>query len=224
MNVDESEVLHANPRFLPGGTTVTFANCIGNWNTYQLEAVSIQSGDRTVLADDAYAGYVTTSGHLVFGRNGTIFAAPFDSRRVEVTGSEAPVVSPVQMEFLGRNASVAVSPDGTLVYTPGGQGILQRRIAWISRGGDVDELPVPHDRYRQIELSPEAGEFAVSIMDGHSSSVHTYEFRQEVFTRQTSARHVPSASNNRPSSDRCWKTSSTKNGLPSVSAKTAVTS
>ena len=50
----------------------------------------------------------------------------------------------------------------------------------------MDELPVPHDRYRQIELSPEAGEFAVSIMDGHSSSVHTYEFRQEVFTRQTS--------------------------------------
>jgi serine/threonine protein kinase len=177
------ECLHYNPRFLPGGKAVVFANCIGTWNNYRLEAVSLETLERNVLVDDAYSGYATQSGHLLFGRNETIFAVPFDADRLKVTGPETPILSSVQMNWLGRIPSFAVSPNGTMAYTPGDQGILKRRFVWFGRNGEKKPLSITPDFYMLPELSPDATEMAVDRLKGHYAPTHTYDFDRDLFTQ-----------------------------------------
>ena len=185
LDPENREVSHENPLFLPGGRAVVFANCIGNWNNCRLEAVSLDSSERSVLVDEAWAGSGTLSGHLVLGRGGTIFAVPFDTERLKVTGEETAVLSPVQFEELGRMPSFAVAPNGTMAYTPGGQGILERRIAWIGRDGEVQPLPVPPGRYDEIDLSPDGTQLLVRQTLGHNARIYTYDFERNLFTQQT---------------------------------------
>jgi Tol biopolymer transport system component len=188
LDAENREVSHNSPLFLPGGRAVVFANCMGNWNNCRLEAVSLDSSERSVLVDEAWIGYGTLSGHLVFGRGETIFAVPFDSERLKVTGGETPILSPVQFDLFGRVPSFATSPNGTMAYTPGGQGILQRRIAWIGRDGEVQPLPVPPGRYREPGLSPDGTQLLITKISGHYARIYTYDFERDLFT-QVSEEH-----------------------------------
>jgi hypothetical protein len=151
-----------------------------------LEAVSLESLERKILVDDVYCGYCTSNGHLLFGRDGTIFAVPFAEDRLEVLGPETPVLSPVQMHDFGRIPSFIVSPNGTMVYTPGGQGILQRRIVWIGRDREVEPLPIPPDRYFQPDLSPDGTQLVVNVQKGNLSRLHTFDFDRGILTQQIS--------------------------------------
>ena len=189
LDAENREVSHHAPLFLPGDKAVIFANCRGNWINCRLEAVSLASSERTVLVEGAWAGIGTLSGHLVFGRGETIFAVPFDAERLKVTGEETPVLSPVQFEGLGRVPSFATAPNGTMAYTPGGQGILQRRIAWIGRDGEVQPLPAPPGNYDQPDLSPDGTQLLITQRSGHNKRIDTYDFERNLFTQQTSEGH-----------------------------------
>jgi hypothetical protein len=183
LDSENREISHTNPLFLPGGRAVVFANCMGNWDNCRLEAVSLDSSERSVLVDDVYSGYGTLSGHLVFGRGETIFAVPFDAERLKIIGAETPVLSPVQFDSYGRVPSFAVAPNGTMAYTPGRQGILQRRIAWIGRDGEVQPLPVPPGNYTQPDLSPDGTQLLVTQRSGHNKRIDTYDFERNLFTQ-----------------------------------------
>ncbi len=145
--------------------------------------MSLDSSERSVLVDDVYSGYGTLSGHLVFGRGETIFAVPFDAERLKVIGAETPVLSPVQFDGLGRVPQFATAPNGTMAYTPGGQGILERRIAWIGRDGEVQPLPVPPGKYDDLDLSPDGTQLLVTQRSGHNKRIDTYDFERNLFTQ-----------------------------------------
>jgi hypothetical protein len=59
---------------------------------------------------------LTPSGHLVFGRNSTLWAAPFDRNSLDVRREAVPVLEGVSGTQAASTA-YAVSADGTLVYT-----------------------------------------------------------------------------------------------------------
>ncbi len=70
-----------------------------------------------------------------------------------------------------------------MAYTPGGQGILQRRIAWIGRDGEVQPLPVPPGRYKEPDLSPDGTRLLITQMSGHDGRIYTYDFERNLFTQ-----------------------------------------
>jgi len=64
-------------------------------------------------------------------------AAPFDSRRLAITGATVPVIEgvlPLQYSF---------SSNGTLVYVPGSSQVPQLRLVWVDRKGVEQPLSVP---------------------------------------------------------------------------------
>ena len=63
----------------------------------------------TLLAHGADARYVST-GHLVFVRSGTLVAAPFDTRRLKLTGNAVTVLSDV-MQAVNTPGAVIESGD-----------------------------------------------------------------------------------------------------------------
>ncbi|MFO7694249.1 MAG: hypothetical protein R6V57_14265 [Vicinamibacterales bacterium] len=84
------EVSHRLPHVLPDGKAVVFTitrDLMPNWQGAELAVQSLATGVRKSLGRGADARYVPPAGALVFVREGTLFTAPFDLSRMEVTGA-----------------------------------------------------------------------------------------------------------------------------------------
>src|SRR4029450_9614614 len=82
----------------------------------------LPSGARKIVARGGYFGRYLPSGHLIFVRKGTLFAAAFDLDTLETVGPAVPVVEGVVSNASGGAAGaaqLAVSNDGTLAYLAG---------------------------------------------------------------------------------------------------------
>src|SRR5207245_447852 len=88
---------------------------------------------RLFLAD-SQAEYAD-SGHLLFVRNSTLFAQPFDSKKAVVIGREQPLVNGVARLVGSSLAGFSVSRNGVLAYRPGTYAVAAR-LTWRDRHGN----------------------------------------------------------------------------------------
>jgi Tol biopolymer transport system component len=174
------EVAHQRPHVLPGGRAVLFSVGIGNLHDNHIEVVSLETGARQTIVEEASEAQYTTSGHVVFGREDTLFAVPFDLERLQVKGPAVPVLKPVQMDAYGRTANFALSRSGVLAYVPGDQGLGQNRLEWRDRKGRIEPLPVQVGMYVGPRISPDGRQLAVTQRQGHRLRVSLYEFGRQV--------------------------------------------
>jgi len=96
---EKGEISHRWPQLLPGGKAVllTIHALSGRQDEGRIAILALDTGERrVVLHGGTYGRYVPT-GHLVYASGGTLFAAPFDLDRIQVTG-------------LGANSSQALLP------------------------------------------------------------------------------------------------------------------
>ena len=96
VKVEAGQIAHG-PQLLPGGHAFLFTLVAryGEWDTAQIVVQSRDSGKRDVVVErGADARYVPT-GHLVYVRDGTLFAVPFDVSTLAVTGDAVPLVDDV---------------------------------------------------------------------------------------------------------------------------------
>jgi serine/threonine protein kinase len=105
---------------------------------------------------------VTTSGHLLFGRGGTLFAAPIDSRTWTLTGPAVPVVDDLLTESLDGLAPYAVSDNGTLAYIQG-RPMPHQRSPGLQPARRADSVPHPAGAYNELRMSPSGDALAVSV-------------------------------------------------------------
>ena len=110
--VNEGEGAHTYPRFLPNGRAVLFTVRTGDDS--QVEMYEFDTGKRRRLTSGGQAQYAT-SGHLVFWRDESLWAVPFDPDRLEVGSNPVPVVEAVGTGRFGR-AEYALGMDGMLAY------------------------------------------------------------------------------------------------------------
>ena len=94
----KKELTHRWPQILPGGAAVLFtahSQAVGNFDNASIEVATIATGERKVVHSGGSFGRYVPSGHLIFVNKGTVFAAPFDLKRLEVTGTPVPIVQNV---------------------------------------------------------------------------------------------------------------------------------
>src|SRR5207249_10934103 len=88
---------HRSPQFLPGGHAVLYT--IGTGPTYdaaRIAVLDLKKHTSRVLVKAGYGGRYVPTGHLVYVRGRVLYAVPFDTERMEVTGSERPVLEGVR--------------------------------------------------------------------------------------------------------------------------------
>ena len=103
--IEEPEAVHG-PQMLPGGEWVLYtlrSDGPGTWNTADVVAQSLTTGERRVLVGGRDGRYVST-GHLVYALDNTIFAVPLDTSPPEVTGGPVPLVVQFRKGVLVRCA------------------------------------------------------------------------------------------------------------------------
>ena len=165
------EIGHRLPWVLPGGKAILFTTMPHPWGVRaRVEAVSLASGVRKVLVEDAADGRYLASGHLVFARQGVLMAAPFDPDRLELEGPPVPVLDDVRQSLNVDSspansgaAQFAVSAAGLLVYATGG--FLNDPPAepfLVDRGGRAEPL-AGFDKPKissQVHFSPDGRQVA----------------------------------------------------------------
>ena len=94
---ERKEVTHRWPQVLPGAQVVVFTvhTATGGYEEATIQAQSLRTGERRTLVQGGYYGRVTSSGHLLYVRQGVLYAAPMDVQRLALTGPATPVVDQV---------------------------------------------------------------------------------------------------------------------------------
>jgi hypothetical protein len=146
---------------LPGGRAVlcTIVRTTEAGAGFQLVVVSVATGERRVLIDDAKHGQYLGDGLLVYLQRGALFATTFDETRLTLTGPRVPVRDGLR-DTRVRLRSWAYAA-GTLVYWPTLK--EEPRLAWVDRSGKADPLALPHGAYGAPRLSPDGRTVAYKI-------------------------------------------------------------
>ena len=82
----ENELAQLSPQMLPGGRAVLFTSITRGADEADVVVQQVPRGARKVVNRGAHHGRYLRSGHLVYVRDGTLFAQPFDVRRLRTSG------------------------------------------------------------------------------------------------------------------------------------------
>ena len=168
------------PQRLPGGEwlLLTTYRTDGLQADGGVVAVSIGTGERKVLRQGVFGGRYVLSGHLLYLDGGVLYAAPFDSKRIELIGGPAPVVEGVR-NAVGVIAlpQIAVSSTGTLAFLPGPVVTTRNRatLAEVDRAGVVTPIMVPPGPYLHVRATRDGKRIAVDADDGREAMVYVHE-------------------------------------------------
>ncbi len=105
------------------------------------------------------ARYLST-GHILFWREGSLWVAPFDVTRLELTGDAVPAVNRVGVSGHG-DAHFAIAENGTLAYIPAVDA-PRRTLVWVDRKGNESALEAPAGPYVAPRISPDGKKIALA--------------------------------------------------------------
>ena len=181
----EDEFSHRWPWFLPNGKAVLFAAAPGgSFDDGTIEAVLLDTGERKVLHRGGTYPRYASSGHLLYAREATLFAMPFDADRIEPTGEPSPVIEGLRRPSQGV-ALFSVADDGTLVYVPGVGGAGESRLVWVDRQGVEQPAAETLRDYIDPRLSPDGRRLAAYIQEAGGFDIWLLELERGTLTRLT---------------------------------------
>ena len=164
LDVSRNENSHRRPEFLPDGRHLLFtarSDVTGNTGIYLLDLVS---GERHwLLAAQSQAKYVP-SGHLLFVRERTLLAQPFDATSGRLSGEPRPIANDVDQTSSSASAAFAISANGEVLTSQGGSQQTRRLLAF-DRSGVQRAAFGTEDRWQDLRLSPDGKRAAVVKSD-----------------------------------------------------------
>jgi serine/threonine protein kinase/Tol biopolymer transport system component len=183
---DES---HRHPRFLPDGKhflyLARFAQ--GYDEGHAIIAASLDGGEqKVVVRSPAAAEYA--SGHLLFLRERTLMAQPFDPDRLELSGEPFPVADTVVLISTGTAQAVfSASQTGVLAFQ-GGTLSADLVLRWRGRdGSNLETIGEPARFTDDVRLSPTEETALVQIRadEGSNRDLWVVELERNLRTRFT---------------------------------------
>ncbi len=153
------------PQFLPDGKHFFFLKILQSRENPPGHELWIASLDglpprKVQLTIDSRAIYV--SGHLLFVRDGTLLAQPFDSDKARVTGEAKPIVNRIHYFANTGLAAFAASENGVLAWRLAKP---RSRLAWVDRTG-IELRPIANGLFSPLgRISPDGQRYAVGIVD-----------------------------------------------------------
>jgi Tol biopolymer transport system component len=151
----------------------------------RIDAVRLGTGERKTIYENASLGRYLPTGHLLFGREGFLFAVPFDLDRLEVHGSPVPVIENVKGSLNSGVVHADFAATGLLAYIEGTAQARQRDLVWHDSNGNREELLIPTDGYLAPTFSPDGRKLAVGISAETNFDIWTYDLERETMTRLT---------------------------------------
>jgi eukaryotic-like serine/threonine-protein kinase len=186
LDASKREVSHRWPFFLPDGKHFLYmAGSVFTPRENPTNSILVGSLDskegKFLLHTHANAVYA--SGRILFLRQDTLMAQPFDPGSLELSGEAVPVADPVHEDGIFSRGLFSASANGLLAYIEGTYG-SGRQLAWFDRGGkQVDAVPGT-DAYASPRISPD-GKALSYYLDATGYEVYGYDIARGIKTALT---------------------------------------
>ena len=220
IDASRKESTHRWPWFLPDGNHFLF---LAEGSSPEENAIFAGSLDamppKLLLRVDSSMAYAPP-GYLLFVRDSTLMAQPFNARRLETTGDAFPVAEQVQI-WPTRKALFSSSEDGVLLYQTGSSS-LGALLVWYDRSGKQLEPLTTGAYFLQPQFSPDGKLVSYYAQDPQSGNgdIWMYDLTRKVPTRFTFDAAIDVAGVWTPDASRIFFASNRK-GLFDLYAKPA---
>jgi Tol biopolymer transport system component len=170
-DASRSEGSHRWPIFLPDGNHFLYlaANFSGKPGINALFVTSLDSTERRLLvATRSNAAYVEP-GYLLYLRDRTLVAQPFDVRHYVLSG-EPHTLSDDVLYFPQMYRGVFSAASGEILVTQTGRGAHLSQLTWFDRSGKPAGTVGQPSWYGNVKLSPDGRRIATDQPDPEGSS------------------------------------------------------
>jgi dipeptidyl aminopeptidase/acylaminoacyl peptidase len=156
--------VRGGPQFLPDGKHYLYLLTGEKPEDSAYWIASIDSNEKKMLAPAQTLVQYAPPGYLLFVRDKTLVAQPFDAKALKTTGEPVPLAEKIATDNVGL-ARFSVSSTGVLAYRTGESG---GRLLWRDRSGkDLDTLGEPGD-YANPAFSPSGDRVAFNLNDART--------------------------------------------------------
>jgi len=197
VDTKRGEFGHRLPQMLPGGQAVLFTAIKARyrWDDAQIVVRSLVTNEQKVLIEGAADARYVPTGHLVYVREGTLMAVPFNLERLETTGSPVGILEGVMQDVNTTSSSgdtgaaqFSISDSGSLVYMPGGVADREVSAVWVSRDGKTEPIPIPLRSFLVPRFSPDGQQLVLTSTTGMmTQNVATYGIKRGALSALTTA-------------------------------------
>jgi serine/threonine protein kinase/Tol biopolymer transport system component len=182
------EMSHRWPYFLPDGHH--FLYFAANFSGGRAESAAVLLGDldskESKLLFHARSNAAYMPGYILFVRDRTLMAQPFDEKRLEIRGQPFPVAEQVQYDELSWRGIFSSSFNGVLAYQGGNTGANSRLVVLDRAGKQVETIGTPGD-FTTHRISPDGQRLAVGVLDASVGNykLWLYDLSRDKQTRLT---------------------------------------
>ncbi len=147
LDTSRRELRHRWPCFLPDDQHFLYTSRISQAGISEDDAIFLASLDTTIaprMVAPASSNIGYANGYLLFARQQTLMAQPFDMKKLQTSGDAFPIAEHIHFHGPSSNASFSVSQSGHLVYQaegvqsgtslPGGIGSESKLAVLIRKG------------------------------------------------------------------------------------------
>ncbi len=185
---ERGEKTYRFPEVLPGGRAVVFTMGTGDiesWDDASIALLSLETGEYRILLEGGSHALYSPTGHLVYARAGSLFAAPFDLAGLELTGASVPVLNGVITSPTKGPAAFSISRSGSLLYAPGNPWGVDLRVVLVDREGKSKPIIETRRAFDFPKPSPDGRSLVLSIDDANTG-LWVYDVARGTLTRLVS--------------------------------------
>jgi serine/threonine protein kinase/Tol biopolymer transport system component len=161
------ETAHFAPWFLPDGHHFLYVAMSTDSDKGGVFVTDLAVGTRKPLPIEATRTIYVAPGYVLFVRDRTLMAQPFDTAKLETTGEAVPVAEQADSRYLGAGVMMgyfSASQTGVLVYTSGRES-TGVQLAWFDRAGKKLEAAGAPAELGPFSLSPDETRVAFTRLD-----------------------------------------------------------
>ena len=188
----QGETRHVWPQLLPDGRHFLYLRTSADPNKMGIYAGSVDSkpeeqSQQRLLATNRQAYYAASTsggqGHLIFVRDTTLMAQPFDPGKLQLSGEPAAIADGVDSFATANYGLFSVSDTGALVYRAGAGSKLV--TTWIDQNGKPSGTLGEPGEYSWPAVSPDGTRVAVAAGTAGSRDIWILDVARNSSTRFT---------------------------------------
>jgi len=192
LDTTQGETEHVAPWFLPDGRHFLYLAVSSQAGKSAVYAGALESKDKTfIFASESLAQYAEP-GYLLFSRERTVFAQPFNAAKLKFTGDairlaeNVPVLVSARQGIispgLARSSYIGVSQTGVFAYrsSPVGQAGQrgnpgEQTLFWMDRTGRRTSPVGTPGTFAGVDLSPDEKQIVVHRHEGNGGDLWIYD-------------------------------------------------